>query len=525
MQSKSDEFVSVVQPAAGEKWRGGTTFFGSEQPYGTTGERDLALNSYCNPCAPFLVSSAGRYVWSDRSFTFSFADGVLTIRSKYEKVEPVQAGATLRDAFMAASLAHFPPSGRFPDPLFFSKPQFNTWVESCAMGNSQSFVENYMDGVLASGIPCGVFMIDDGWAPRPQYGDLVFNEKLFPDPKAMFAKARSAGFRTLLWTTPYIDRTSHFYEEASARELLLRNSVSGGVHQAFYYPGLPASGIMDLYDETKWDFFERRYKDFLAEYGVDGFKFDFTDAECVLRKFVADDPGTPVPEGLDPADYTGAWGRFATRFPFHELRAGWKYGGLPIVVRLQDKSHTWEDLRLLIPDMLAAGIQGCPFVCPDMIGGGCGGEVFATGQGLDRRLFVRSCQVQALMPMMQFSAAPWRLLGEEELNACREAANLHVALAPRILTLARHAAETGEPIVRHMEYVFPRQGFDECLQQFMLGDDLLVAPVVHPDDHVSIRLPAGKWRDDLGENHVGPCELIIDNVPLDRIPRYVRLTV
>jgi alpha-glucosidase len=172
--------------------------------------------------------------------------------------------------------------------------------------------------------------------------------------------------------------------------------------------------------------------------------------------------------------------------------------------------------------MLAAGIQGCPFVCPDMIGGGCGGEGFATGRGLDRRLFVRSCQVQALMPMMQFSAAPWRLLGEEELNACREAANLHVAIAPRILTLARHAAETCEPIVRHMEYVFPHQGFDECLQQFMLGDDLLVAPVVHPDDHVSVRIPAGKWRDDLGEEHVGPCELELHDVPLNRIPRYSR---
>jgi alpha-glucosidase len=133
--------------------------------------------------------------------------------------------------------------------------------------------------------------------------------------------------------------------------------------------------------------------------------------------------------------------------------------------------------------------------------------------------------VQAMMPMMQFSAAPWRLLGEAELAACRDAANLHVALAPRILALARHAAETGEPIVRHMEYVFPHQEFDHGYQQFMLGDDLLVAPVVHEDDHVTVALPAGKWRDDLGKIHVGPALLNIERVPLNRIPRYVRLTV
>ncbi len=516
-------FTTVLQPLPGEKWRGGTTFFGNEQPYATTEERDLALNSYCNPCAPFLVSSAGRYVWSDRPFAFSFANGVLTLRSKYEKIEPVVAGTTLREAFLAASRRHFSPSWTFPDPLFFEKPQFNTWVESCAVGNSQAFVEGYIDGILASGIPCGVFMIDAGWAPRPLYGDLVFDEDRFPRPEAMFAKARAAGFRTLLWTTPYIDRTSRFYAEAAPHGLLLRNSVDDGVHRAIYYPGEPESAILDLFDEGNWDFLERRYKGFMAELGFDGYKFDFTDAECVLRKFVPDDPGTPVPDGLDPADYTGAWGRFAERFPFHELRAGWKYGGRPLVVRLQDKGHAWEELRLLVPDMLAAGIQGCPYVCPDMIGGGCGGQGFATGKGLDQKLFVRSCQVQALMPMMQFSAAPWRLLGEAEFAACRDAADLHVSLAPLILGLARHAAETGEPIFRHMEYVFPHQGFDDCLQQFMLGDDLLVAPVVHPDDHVDVRLPAGRWRDDLGALHDGPARLRLDNVPLDRIPRFERV--
>ena len=517
------EFVSVIQPEPGEKWRGATTFFGNEQPYGTSVDRDLTFNSYGNPCAPFLVSSAGRYVWSDRPFAFSFADGVLTIRSKYEKVEPVQAGTTLREAFLAASREHFPPSGKYPDPLFFSKPQFNTWMESCAMGNSQAFVEKYIRDVQASGIPCGIFMIDDGWAPRPRYGDLAFNEELFPTPKAMLAKARAAGFRTLLWTTPYIFHTSRFYEEASILGLLLRNSASGEIHQACYYPGLPASGIMDLFDESKRDFFEKRYKYFMEDYGFDGYKFDFTDAGCVIRKFDKDDPGSPLSGGLTPVDYTEAWGRFATRFPFHELRAGWKCGGQPLVIRLHDKGHSWEELQRIIPDMLAAGIVGCPFVCPDMIGGGCGGKGFADRKNIDQRLFVRFCQVQALMPMMQFSAAPWRLLDRRELAACRNAANLHVALAPRILDLARHAAETGEPIVRSMEYVFPHQGFDECLQQFMLGDDLLVAPVVNHNDHVDVRLPAGRWRDDLGTLHEGPAELHLNFVSLNRIPRFERL--
>ena len=520
-----DVIESVIEPLPDEKWRGATTCFGDEQPYYWTVPRDLVFNSYGNPSAPFLVSSAGRYIWSDHPFVFFFVNGVLTIRSRYEKIEPVQAGTTLREAFLAASQEHFPPSGRFPDPLFFTKPQFNTWIESCALGKSQAMVEDYIDGILASGLQCGVFMIDEGWAPRPQYGDLTFDEERFPNPKGMFAKARAAGFRTMLWTTPYIDLTSNFYKLASEQGLLLLNSVSGEVHQACYYPGHPASGILDILNEDNWGYFAKRYRSFMAEYGFDGYKFDFTDAECVLRRFNADDNGSPLSGGFLPCDYTDAWGRFATWFRFHELRAGWKLGGQPVVVRLHDKRHTWDDLRRIIPDMLAAGIQGCPYVCPDMIGGGCGGEGFATGKGLDTKLFVRSCQVQAFMPMMQFSAAPWRLLPRKEFVACQKAAKLHVDIAPTILELARHAAETGEPIVRQMEYVFPHQGFDHGYQQFMLGDDLIVAPVVHEDDHVSVGLPAGNWRDDLGKVHVGPALLNLENVPLDRIPRYSRLTV
>ena len=125
--------------------------------------------------------------------------------------------------------------------------------------------------------------------------------------------------------------------------------------------------------------------------------------------------------------------------------------------------------------------------------------------------------------MMQFSAAPWRYLSPEGVRICREFADLHVAHGKRILELARHAAETGEPIVPTMEYEFPHQGFNRAMTQFMLGDDLLVAPVVTEDDTVVVELPRGAWMDDLGQRHIGPLTLRLDNVPVSRLPRYSRL--
>lgn len=514
--------VTAVNPLSGEKWWGGTTLYGHQQPYVTTEGYDLANSSHCNPCTPFLVSSKGRYVWSERPFAFAFTNGVAYVTSD-APVEIVEAGKTLKEAYLAASAKHFPPSGRIPEEIFFTKPQFNTWVESCAVGNGQAFVEDYVDGIASNRFSCGVFMIDDGWAPKDSYGDCRFEEKLFPEPKRLFAKTRAAGFKTILWTTPYIYKGGRDYAWLEKAGLLLKNDVSGKTHDAVYYWGLPAAGILDLFDRKNWDVIEKRYTAFMAEYGFDGYKFDFTDADCVLRKPDASVPGSPLPKGKVPADYTEVWGPFAERFPYHELRASWRAGGRPLVFRLQDKAHSWDALRELVPDMLAAGVQGCAFTCPDMIGGGCGGETFAQPGAVDRKLFVRSCEVQALMPMMQFSAAPWRLLDKEGVDICRAMSELHGSVAPEILELARHSAKTGEPIVRLMEYEFPGQGFDACLQQFMLGSRRLVAPVVNEDDSVMVKLPAGTWKDDLGENHVGPKALELKNVPLDRLPRFERM--
>ena len=65
--------------------------------------------------------------------------------------------------------------------------------------------------------------------------------------------------------------------------------------------------------------------------------------------------------------------------------------------------------------MLLQGLTGHPFGSPDMIGGG---EYLnfqeCTNGKFDAELFVRYCEIAALMPVMQFSAAPWRILGKED---------------------------------------------------------------------------------------------------------------
>ena len=57
-----------------------------------------------------------------------------------------------------------------------------------------------------------------------------------------------------------------------------------------------------------------------------------------------------------------------------------------------------------------------------------------------------------------------------------------------------HAKDTGEPIIRHMEYAFPHTGLASVKDQFMLGSDLLVAPVIEKGAAGrKVFVPVGKW--------------------------------
>ena len=71
----------------------------------------------------------------------------------------------------------------------------------------------------------------------------------------------------------------------------------------------------------------------------------------------------------------------------------------------------------MIPQVVSAGLLGCPYLVADMVGGGL--EVSFVGKKIDEKLFVRSAALQSLMPMMQFSLLPTRRLSPEGVKLCR----------------------------------------------------------------------------------------------------------
>ena len=514
-------WTTVVKPLPGEKWWGGVLQRGGEMPYGNT-PRPIDLNWEVGVTAPFLVSSAGRYVWSDRPFTYAFTNDVLTISSGTEKVEPVVAGTTLREAYLAASAKHFPFNGKTPAELLFTKPQWNNWIEIAIQGMNQTSVDAYTEAVARSGFPCGVYIMDGGWLSHS--GSYRFYAPDFPDPKGMFRRIREKGWKTMIWTAAFVSPDSREYKllrhgkgyRITGKDVLAYDKSRPGRHAGVEWWWSGISCVWDLTYGPGWDDYVQTLQRFAAEYGIDGFKWDAGEAGSMERTLRFHDPDKRAVDWVHEYVRIGA-----EKFPYNEYRVGFCTGGMPVMQRLPDVHHRWDNIQRVSGMVQAAGLLGSPYVVADMVGGG-EATTYRPGGFFSEKLFMRSCALAALHPMMQFSAAPWRYLSPENVEICRAFANLHVDFAPYILELVHQAARTGEPIVRTMEYEFPHAGFAKPMTQFMLGSKWLVAPVTAEDDTVTVELPAGRWTDDLGIVHIGPKTLLLKDVPLSRLPRYVR---
>jgi len=273
------------------------------------------------------------------------------------------------------------------------------------------------------------------------------------------------------------------------------------------------SAVLDLTTIEGETWFKEQLDGLIKEYNVDGYKLDAGDSRFYT--------GINASKNISPNAHTSLFAKIGLDYPFNEYRATWKMGGQPLVQRLHDKNHDWNDLQKLIPHMLLEGLMGYPFSCPDMIGGGQYTS-FLDGALINQELVVRSTQIHALMPMMQFSVAPWRILDRTHFNAVLKAVNLRDGFKERILILAREAAKTGEPIVRSMEYVFPHKGYSKISDQFMLGNEILVAPYMKAGNGTRVVvLPKGKWKADTGKIYRGNKKITVQ-VPLERLPYFVK---
>ena len=519
--------VCKVTMHPGEHWWGVCNSFGTNMPF-TVETRDFRADlfawNYGGQPASLLLSDQGRVVWCPEQTRVSINGGVIAMESDGANVTQEQGGANLREAYLYASARHFPPPGKMPDPLFFSAPQYNTWMELTYNQNEKGILA-YAQSMLDHGLPPGVLMIDDTW--QYNYGVWEFDPRKFSDPKWMCDKLHKMGFKVLLWVVPFVsldsqpyrDLTKHGRTYTPGKGGFILDAKTGAPVHVSWWNGY--SALLDLTDPVGDKWFRAQLDRLQADYGVDGFKLDgghFQYYPATNRIVHA--------KGASGARQNHAYAVYGEDYPTSEHRCVWGMAGRPVMVRLPDKGNTWSEVQRLIPDMLAAGLLGYPFICPDMIGGGSW-TAYLPGSKTpyDKELFIRSAQVHALCPMMQFSISPWRLMKDDPdgQRIIRDLVALRQKFAPQFVELARRAGETGEPIMRYLEYAYPHMGYADVKDEFLMGEGLLVAPVLEKGViSRKVILPTGKWKADDGRMYNGPATIEVP-APLSRLPYFERL--
>jgi alpha-D-xyloside xylohydrolase len=377
------------------------------------------------------------------------------------------------------------------------------------------------------------------WIDRPYatgVNTFDFEAARFPDPDAMIAELHGLGFRLALWHAPYV---SDGAEPAPTQH---QEAADRG-----YFPpevGLVTSDWGQPIDFTNPDAFDW-WQGWLAAYadaGIEGWKLDY---------------GEDVLPGIGPARLPWAFAdgsderTMHARYTEHYHRAYAEMlpsaGGFLLARRgvFGDQaiaSVIWPgdldaDMRRHGDDKdgkLAVG--GLPAaVAASLSLGPSGYPLFASDTGGYRdspptkETFTRWFQFTALTPVMQIgmgsSDVAWEPVADwdaELLEQYREMVRLHLRLFPYLWTHVLRVQDDGRPIQRALGLAHPELGVHPP-DVYLLGDALLVAPVVEPGATTrTLVLPAGRWIDWFdGTVYDGGGELEVE-APLSKLPLFLR---
>lgn len=455
----------------------------------------------------FAMQNRGPY--ANRPFTESgnIGDGSITIQGN-----PLELRFSFAEDVKGAYqnlVNHFGHPTEIPPESLFTKPTWTTWARYKTAINEE-VVLKFADEITEHQYPYNILEIDDRW--QVYYGDLGFDPVRFPNPKQMVDKLHDKGFKVTAWVIPFLQPESQAFKDGVQNGWLVRQT-DGSPYLIEWWQG--RGGLLDVTNASAIQWFMDRLQKLQSETGLDGFKFDAGEA-CFL-------PSDAVThQKIDPNEYTYHYvNAVSNNYRLTEVRSGWKNQRAPIFFRQWDKTTSWgldNGLHSVLTGILALGLSGYPFILPDMVGGN------AYDEAADAELMIRWTQLNALLPSMQFSLAPWDY-GEECMLLCRRYTELHTEFASRIIGNAHETTKTGAPIIRPVLWLDPSiVDALYCDDEFLLGDDFLVAPVVHPHTRQrDILLPPGRWKDYwTGEIFNGPTRLANYPAALDTLPLFER---
>ena len=396
------------------------------------------------------------------------------------------------------------------------------WIHDGAIVGIQggtARVESLVENLQKHGVPLSAVWLQD-WAGqrKTKFGKQVWwnwqlDRERYPEWERLVQKLSSKNIRVMTYVNPFfVDVSKHkpsarnLFAEARDRGFLVREP--NGI--PYMIPNTDFSaGLLDLTNQEarKW------WKDVIREEvlgkGASGFMADFGEALPYDARLASEAQARAF-HNQYPEEWA-ALNREAIREAGREqdvvffARSGYrKSPGFSTLFWLGDQLVTWDvhdGLKSAIVGLLSGGISGFSLNHSD-----AGGYTTIANSFLrvtrNRELLWRWLELAALSPVMRTHEGNrpddnFQIDGDEEtLQHFSRCARLYKAWGEYRKRLVKEAATTGMPVARHLALRYPQDKnvYALSFQEYLLGDDLLFAPVTDPGvQHVRVYLPEGTW--------------------------------
>lgn len=400
-------------------------------------------------------------------------------------------------------------------------------------GAYRAKVQADVDRLVSSRLPVSSYAFE-GWASLPR--DFVV---------AQIARLRARGIRAVLYLRSFVaDDTAGTELPGSAADALARRIVARHADGSPYlipspFPGGQAA-VIDFTNPAARSWWRARVRG-LLDTGAEGFMNDFGEQVLPDMRFADGSTGvtmhnrSAVLQATVTRQAVDAWERaHPGRHVFFFQRAGYRGSAAQESAQFPgDETVDWSaatGLASVVPDMLNRAVGGAAALSIDI-----GGYAQFTPDTpilppTGAELFTRWSQLAALTPFFRVHNSgldgvrmPWDFDAATQ-RRWTAAARLHARATPLLRRLWRAFVRTGVPMTRPLWLVDPRgargpRGDDEWL----LGDDLLVAPVVAEGARTRpVRLPPGCWRHHGTGPRLAGARTVTVAAPLDELPWFAR---
>lgn len=442
---------------------------------------------------PFYVTSNGYGVFVNDSGNVSFEVASDTV-SKVSFTVPgesleyfVIGGNTLGDVLSNYTTL----TGKPALPPAYT---FGLWLTtSFTTKYDEETINSFIDGMAQHDIPLQVFHFDCFWMKEFEWCNFEWDLRQFPKPAEMLSRLHTEkGLKTCVWINPYIGQRSKLFDEGAANDYFILNK-DGSVFQCdMWQPGM---AIVDFTNPEACEWYAGKLRA-LCEMGVDCFKTDF--GERIPTDVV-------YYNGADPIKMHNYYTQLYNKTVFNVLKDYYgenkaclfarsaTAGGQQFPVHWGgDCSSEYSSMAETLRGGLSLSISGFGFFSHDI----SGFEATATPD-----LYKRWCAFGLLSTHSRLHGnssyrVPW-LFDDEACEVLSFFTKLKGRLMPYIFSQAVKTHVKGVPMMRAMVIDYADDRTCRTVDtQYMLGDDLLVAPIFNDKSRAEFYLPdCGTWTD------------------------------